>query len=313
LNRTQRPGLIALKQVAGCSATTGSYEAGFQLAPRLNAAGRLETAQEALQLLRARDMAEAMPLALKLDMQNRERQRIERGIAQEAIELVEAKFDPEKDFVIVEGKLPWHVGVVGIVAARVAQRFYRPTIIVGGEGEAFRGSGRSIAGFDLAAALRQCNELLVRHGGHAMAAGVALVPEKLDAFRARLNELARQALKMDQLQPQLSLDAEVGLEELTLDALAVLGRLKPAGQGNPSVRFFAKGLSHQRPLQRVGPEKQHVKMWVSDGTTVHEALWWGGGNDPLPVGQFDLAFEPQTNQYNGRRSVQLKVLDWRGM
>jgi single-stranded-DNA-specific exonuclease len=312
LSRTQRPGLVGLKQVAGCTMSAGSYEAGFQLAPRLNAAGRLETAQEALQLLRARDMAEAMPLALKLDAHNRERQRIERGIAEEAIELVQAKFDPANDFAIVQGNLSWHVGVVGIVAARVVQRFYRPTLIVGGEGETLRGSGRSIVGFDLAAALRQCDDLLVRHGGHAMAAGVSLLPEKLDAFRERLNELARQALNSDQLEPQLSLDAEVGLDELTLDALAVLGRLKPAGQGNPAVRFFAKGLSHQRPLQRLGPEKQHVKMWVSDGTTVHEALWWGGGNDPLPVGQFDLAFEPQMHQYNGRRSVQLRVLDWRG-
>jgi single-stranded-DNA-specific exonuclease len=312
LNRTQRPGLIALKQVAGCGPSAGSYEAGFQLAPRLNAAGRLETAQAALQLLRARDMAEAMPLASQLDAQNRERQKIERGIAEEAIKAIEAKFDPANDFAIVEGKLPWHVGVVGIVAARVVQKFYRPAIIVGGEGETFRGSGRSIAGFDLAAALRQCGDLLVRHGGHAMAAGVSLAPDKLDAFRERLNELARQALKVDQLQPQLSLDAEVGLEELTLDALAVLGRIRPAGQGNPAVRFFAKGLSHQRPLQRLGADKQHVKMWVSDGTTVHEALWWGGGNDSLPVGQFELAFEPQTHQYNGRRSVQLRVLDWRG-
>jgi single-stranded-DNA-specific exonuclease len=312
LNRTQRAGLIALKQVAGCGPNAGSYEAGFQLAPRLNAAGRLETAQAALHLLRAGDMPEAMPLAFQLDTQNRERQKIERGIAEEAIKTIEAKFDPANDFAIVEGKLPWHVGVVGIVAARVVQKFYRPAIIVGGEGDAFRGSGRSIAGFDLAAALRQCDDLLVRHGGHAMAAGVSLAPDKLDAFRERLNELARQALKVDQLQPQLSLDAEVGLEELTLDALNVLGRIKPAGQGNPAVRFFAKGLSHQRPLQRVGAEKQHVKMWVSDGTTVHEALWWGGGNDPLPVGQFDLAFEPQTHQFNGRRSVQLRVLDWRG-
>ena len=313
LNRTQRPGLIALKQVAGCGPSAGAYEAGFQLAPRLNAAGRLETAQAALHLLRARDMPEAMPLALQLDTQNRERQKIERGIADEAIKAVEAKFDPANHFAIVEGKLPWHVGVVGIVAARVVQKFYRPAIIVGGEGETFRGSVRSIAGFDLAAALRQCDDLLVKHGGHAMAAGVSLAPDKLDAFRERLNELARQALKADQLQPQLSLDAEVGLEELTLDALAVLGRIRPAGQGNPAVRFFAKALSHQRPLQRVGADKQHVKMWVSDGTTVHEALWWGGGNDSLPVGQFDLAFEPQTHQYNGRRSVQLRVLDWRGM
>jgi single-stranded-DNA-specific exonuclease len=313
LNSTARPGLVALKRVSGCVGPVGSHETGFQLAPRLNAAGRLETAQEALQLLLARDLPEAMPLALKLDSHNRERQKIERTIAQEALGALEAKFNPANDFAIVEGKLTWHVGVVGIVAARVVQKFYRPSIVVGGEGEVLRGSGRSIAGFDLAAALRQCDDLLVCHGGHAMAAGVTLAPDKLEAFRARLNELAKQALGVEQLQPQLELDGEVGLEELTLDALAALGRLKPAGQGNPAVRFLAKGLSHQRPLQRMGSEKQHVKMWVSDGTTVQEAVWWGGGNDSLPVGQFDLAFEPQAHQYNGRRSVQLKVLDWRGV
>jgi single-stranded-DNA-specific exonuclease len=310
LNTTQRPGLIALKQVAQCPPTLGAYEIGFQLAPRLNAAGRLETAEDSLRLLFARDLAEAMPLAQNLDSRNRERQKLERGIVEEVIGAVQAKFDPQTDFVIVEGRLLWHIGVVGIVASRVLQQFYRPTIILGGEGDEWRGSGRSIAGFDLAAALRECDDLLVRHGGHAMAAGLSVQPDKIDLLRQRLNELARRALKPEDLQPPLRLDAEVGLDEMTLESLGELARLKPTGQGNPPVQFCARSVTHQRPLQRMGREKQHVKLWVTDGAVTHEAVWWNGGDKSLPVGKFDLAFAPQVNEFNGRTSVQLKVLDW---
>ena len=310
LSTTLRPGLIALKQVAQCPPVLGAYEVGFQLGPRLNAAGRLETAGESLQLLLARDPAVAMPLAESLDSRNRERQKIERGIVEEVVGALKAKFDPKTDFVIVEGQLLWHIGVVGIVASRVLQQFYRPTIILGGEGGEWRGSGRSIAGFDLAAALRECDDLLVRHGGHALAAGLSLRPERLDAFRQRLNELARRALTPEDLQPSLRLDAETGLHEMTFETLDELAGLKPTGQGNPTVQFCARNLTHQRPLQRIGTEKQHVKMWVTDGGVTLEALWWNGGDKSLPAGKFDLAFAPQTNEFNGRRTVQLKVLDW---
>jgi single-stranded-DNA-specific exonuclease len=311
LNATQRPGLLALKRVAQSPAVLTTYDVGFQLAPRLNAAGRLETAEDALRLLLARDLAEALPIAQALDASNRERQKIERGIAEEVLGSLRARFNPLTDFAIVEGKLPWHIGVVGIVAARVLQQFYRPTIILGGDGEQFRGSGRSIAGFDLAAALRQCDDLLVRHGGHAMAAGVTLQAASLDAFRARLNKLARCALQPEQLQAPLRLDAEVRLEAMTLECLGILDRLKPTGQGNPAVQFFARSVTQQRPPLRMGADKQHLKLWITDGATTHEAVWWGAGNEPMPSPCFDLAFAPQVNDYNGRRTVQLKVLDWR--
>ncbi len=311
LNSTERPGLVALKQVSQCPKALGGYEVGFQLAPRLNAAGRLQTAEEALRLLRVSEPAQAMPLALRLDAHNRERQKIERTIADEVVHAVRARFNPETDYVIVEGNASWHIGVLGIVASRVLQQFYRPTIIVGGEGEEWRGSGRSIAGFDLATALRACSELLIRHGGHALAAGVTIHRSKLDEFRSRLNELARRSLSPEALQPLLRLDGEVGLEEISFDCLAQLERLRPTGQGNPPVQFLARNLTHLRPLQRVGPGREHVKMWITDGTTSHEALWWGAGKESLPVGRFDLAFIPQLHQYNGRQLVQLKVLDWR--
>ena len=310
LNTTNRAGILALKQVAQSPEKLGTHDVGFQLAPRLNAAGRLETAEEALHLILAKTLATALPLAQNLDLRNRERQKIEKTIVEEVVGVVRSKFDAQKDFVIVEGQLLWHIGVVGIVASRVLSEFYRPTIIIGGENGEMRGSGRSIAGFDLAAALRECDDLLVRHGGHAMAAGLSIAPEKIDLLREKLNGLAHLRLKPEDLQPPLRLDAEVGLGEINLESLAELEKLKPTGQGNPSVQFCARCVTHGRPLQRMGADKQHVKLWVTDGARTHEAVWWNGGDKSLPVGRFDLAFAPSVNEFNGRRAVQLKVLDW---
>jgi single-stranded-DNA-specific exonuclease len=310
LNQTQRAGIVALKKVAQTADKIGVYEVGFQLAPRLNAAGRLETAEESLHLLLADTVEKALPLAQRLDSRNRERQKIEKSIVTEALGALRMKFDPKDHFVIVEGQLLWHIGVVGIVASRVLQEFYRPTIIIGGENGEMRGSGRSIAGFDLAAALRECDELLVRHGGHAMAAGLSILPDKIDLFREKLNDLARRTLKPDDLKPSLRLDAEVGLDELSFDRLFELEKLKPHGQGNPATQFCARNLSHAKPLVRIGAEKQHVKMRVTDGAATHEAVWWNSGDKSLPVGKFDLAFAPQINDFNNNRAIQLKVLDW---
>jgi single-stranded-DNA-specific exonuclease len=311
LNATRRPGLIALKQVAGSPPKLGTHDVGYQLAPRLNAAGRLETAEEALRLLQAQTLEAALPLAQSLDARNRERQQIEKSMVETVLGGVRARFDAQKDFVIVEGQLLWHIGVVGIVASRVLQEFYRPTVIIGGENGEMRGSGRSIAGFDLAAALRECGDLLVRHGGHAMAAGLSVAPDKIDLLRERLNAIARRTLQPDDLQPPLRLDAQLTLGEVHFDALDQLERLKPAGLGNGPVQFCAQNLAHRKPLQRMGAGKQHVKMWVTDGAVTHEAVWWNAGQGSLPVGKFDLAFTPALSDFNGRTTVQLKVLDWR--
>ncbi len=311
LNTTQRPGLQALMKVAQMTGPVGVYEVGYQLAPRLNAAGRMENAIVSLQLLLATDLAQAEPMAQELNTRNRERQAVERGIADEVLGAVRAKFNPETDFVIVEGELLWHIGVVGIVASRVLREFYRPTIILGGEGDEWRGSGRSIEGFDLAAALRECSDLLVRHGGHAMAAGLSIRPENLGAFRQRLNDLARRTVSGAQLQPTLCLDAEVRLSEITLGALEELARVEPMGQGNPNIHLLARNVTLTHPPQRLGKERQHAKFWITDGERTHEAIWWACHDAPLPVDRFDLAFTPQLNEFNRRRSVQFKVLDWR--
>jgi single-stranded-DNA-specific exonuclease len=311
LNATARTGLLALKKVAGCPAVVGCYEAGFQLAPRLNAAGRLEDAHAALKLLLTQDPAEADSLAAQLDDNNRRRREIERAICEDVVRTVRARFDAQRDYVIVEGRADWHVGVVGIVASRVLQEFYRPTLVFGGEGPIWRGSGRSIEGFDLAAALRECQELLLRHGGHAMAAGLSIHSEKVDLLRQRLNGLAQVALRSEQLQPCLKLDAAVALSELGVEQVEQLALLAPMGQGNPTVRLALRGVSHRTLPRAMGRENQHVKLFLTDGRGALEAVWWNGGNATWPTDRFDIAFTPEINSYKGRRSVQLKILDWR--
>ena len=311
LNCTRRPGLLALKDAAGITGGLGTYEIGFQLGPRLNAAGRLENAAEALQLLLASDLATAQPIAHALDSRNRERQQIERTITDEVIGSIRARFDPARDFVLVEGQLLWHIGVVGIVASRVMREFHRPTIVLGGDAEQWRGSGRSIEGFDLAGALRECEDLLLRHGGHAMAAGVTIAPMNVGALRDRLNAIARRTLRPEQLQPVLKLDAEVTLRDLTVGRLDELSRVTPTGMGNPALHFCASGLRLHRPPLRMGKEQQHLKLHVTDGDDLREAVWWNAPRNFTAPASFALAFTAEVNEFRGSRTVQLKVTDLR--
>jgi single-stranded-DNA-specific exonuclease len=309
LAAASRPGLQALKRVAGIKSSLDCHQVAFQLAPRLNAAGRLETALDALELLLTRDPARADALAQALDAQNRERQSIEKKITEEVIAAVRARFDPASDFAIVEGRSDWHLGVVGIVASRVLREFHRPVLILGSDGtENWRGSGRSIEGFDLAANLRQCSDLLLRHGGHSMAAGVTILSSRVQDLRARFNDLARTSLPPEALQPVLRLDAEVSLADITFQALKTLGQVHPVGQGNPTIQFAARRLRSIGHPRRLGADQQHLRFAVTDGATTHQAIWWNCKLPDLPSA-FDLAFAPELSEYNGTLSVQLKVLD----
>jgi len=309
LDGTSRVGLQALKRVARTRSPMGVYEVGFQLGPRLNAAGRLETAEDALRLLLCDREAEAHSLAEVLDQQNRERQEVEKRIAQEAGDRVRSRFDPQRDLVIVEGDASWHIGVVGIVASRVLREFHRPTLILGGDGTVWRGSGRSVSGFDLAGALRECSDLLEKHGGHAMAAGLSIDPARLEEFRERINQLARERLLPEHLRPEVRLDAAVPLRSLSLSVVADLRRLEPFGMGNPAGHLAGRGLTHARPPQRL--KDQHWKFWVTDGGTPVETVWWGAGQRPVPEGRFHLAVIPEAGDYAGRRFLQLRLIDWK--
>jgi single-stranded-DNA-specific exonuclease len=301
--------LIALQEVSGMENRIGVYEVAFQLGPRLNAAGRLEHAAAALDLLRAKDPETARGLAESLDAQNRARQDLEKQIARECFEAVRARFDPEQHFAIVEGSAAWHVGVVGIVASRIQREFHRPVIVIGSDGAEWRGSGRSIEGFDLAAALRECGHLLERHGGHAMAAGVSLQAANVDLFRERFNEVARARLDASALQRTLRLDAEAQLSELSENTVVAAERLGPFGNGNPQIQLVIRKVRLVGEVRRMGAEEKHARFAVSDGFSRQDVVWWNAQS--LPNGLFDLAVTPQTNVYNGLTRVQLKLLDIR--
>ena len=309
LNESTRPGLLALREVAKTPKVLGAGAVGYQLGPRLNAAGRLESAEMSLELLLARDRHSAMPRASALDACNRDRQQIERSTASAAIKRIRAKFDPGRDFAIVEGDSAWHIGVVGIVASRVLREFYRPTIILGGDADGWRGSGRSIAGFDLAAGLRQCSDLLTKHGGHAMAAGISLPESRVTAFRGRLNQVAAAALQAEDLIPKLRLDAICSLDEIDARLIQELERIEPFGQGNPPIQLCIENVRHTRAPQRLKDE--HWKMWLTNGARSIVALWWGAGDRQCPTGDFDLAAVPEWSEYDGQRQLQLRVLECR--
>ncbi|RTZ64714.1 MAG: single-stranded-DNA-specific exonuclease RecJ [Verrucomicrobia bacterium] len=311
LGETTRPGLLALKKVANVSKPVTVFNIGFHLGPRLNAAGRMDNPDAALNLLLARDHYEAEKAADTLDNYNRERREIERDISTQAVESVRQRFDPANDFVIVEGNMEWHLGVIGIVASRVMREFYRPTFILASDGDGWKGSARSIEGFDLAEAMRGCDDLLNDHGGHAMAAGVSVKPGRLDAFRERINEIAKKNITPDMFQPPLKLDAGTDLSELTLVHIEEMRQLEPLGQGNPEIQFLVAELTLSSPIYRMGRDKQHAKFWVTDEHGACEVVAWNLKPEDEPKDTFDIAVAPQINDFNGRRSVQLKLIDWR--
>lgn len=312
LAMTRRPGLEALKNVADVKGPPGVHTVAFQLAPRLNASGRLESARTSLELLLATEPGEAASLAAELDAQNRDRQRIERTIFDAAHAQVRSGSGEDPGLVIVVGDQEWHPGVVGIVASRLVREFHRPCFVLGGDSaEEWRGSGRSVEGFDLAASLRECDGLLLRHGGHAAAAGLAIHPGNIDALRAQLNAIGQRILTPEMLTPRLNLDAEVALREVNQTLVADLARLQPFGFGNPQVQLVTRGVRLQMPIRRMGGDLQHARLSITDGHHVLDAVYWNCGATWKPPELFDIAFAPEINDFKGRSSVQLKLLDAR--
>ena len=311
LSNTTRPGLVALKKITNIKSPVSVFNVGFNLGPRINAAGRMENPLAALNLLLAKDIFTAEKNAKLLDDFNLDRQKVERDISTKAIEDIKNKFEPDKDFVIVEGNMEWHLGVIGIVASRVMRKFYRPAFILAKDENGWKGSARSIEGFDLAEAMRECDDLLNDHGGHAMAAGVSVKPGQVDAFRERINEVAKKTINSEMFQAPLKLDAETNLSEMTLVRIQEMQQIEPTGQGNPEIQLLIPNLTMSGSIYRMGKDKQHVKFWANDDRESCEVIAWNLKPEDEPKGNFDLAVVPQVNNFNGHLSVQLKLIDWR--
>ena len=301
LSATKKIGLRALMDVAGVTGPVTPAHVGFRLGPRLNAAGRLDDAMAALELLLTDNPGRAAELAGILDRHNAERQRIEERIVAEALAQARAHEHAGPSQVLVLANPDWHPGVIGIVASRVVQQFYRPTVVIGAEG---KGSCRSVAGFSIVGALAAAAELLVRYGGHEMAAGLNVLPANIPALRQRLNEGAGVMPG-----PVVRVDAAVQLAELTPAFFTSLEQFEPGGPDNPRPAFAVTGVRLGGAARVVG--QKHLKFVVTDGTATAAAIWWGHGETKLPDGEFDVAFVPELNEYRGAVTVQLNVRDVR--
>jgi single-stranded-DNA-specific exonuclease len=306
LPHTQKVGLRALMDVADVPDKVTPYHVGFRIGPRLNAAGRLSDAMAALELMLTDDTVRAKELAKLLDGHNAERQRIEGRMVDEAMAMAR---EQESDRVLVLAKDGWHVGVIGIVASRVLQEFYKPTVVIGVVDKLGKGSCRSVPGFSIVGALRHCERLLERFGGHDMAAGLSVKVGNIDELRRALNEFAGTALKDDDLNRRLKIDAVVTLDDLDADFFEQLAGLEPCGMENPTPVFAVEGVQVRGAPRVVG--KNHLRFNVTDGDTTVQAIWWGRGDFELPQGKFDVAFTPELNEYRGEENVQLKVRDVR--
>ena len=307
LSQSRWAGLHALLHVAGASAPYSPSDIGFKIGPRINAAGRLGSATEALLLLLTDDANEATRIAAQLDQQNRERQAVERDVTHQAEEWVAGNFDPGRHATIVAGKRNWHQGVVGIVASRIARRWHRPTLIVGfDETGVGKGSGRSIEGLPLVEALGRCSELLDAFGGHDMAAGLSLQESNLEELRERFESATRQLISDEDLIPRLRLDAELDLGLVDDHWLDTQDRLAPFGTSNAQPLLFSRGVSPSSP-PRVLKEK-HLRLELKSSGRRRNAIWFNASLDALPRPPWDVAYTVNRNTWQGRDEAQIQIV-----
>jgi single-stranded-DNA-specific exonuclease len=279
---------------------------GFVLGPRLNAAGRVADATDGLRLLLSDDPVESADLAKRLEGLNIERQALDQRILDEALEQVERTGNPERDASFVLAGEGWHPGVVGIVASRVVERYGRPTFLIAFDGEIGKGSGRSTSRFDLHAALLSCGDLLERYGGHRMAAGLTIQRDRLDAFRDRFGDIARETLAPEDLGPEQRVDLEVGLHEVTRDLERLCRYLEPCGQGNPSPVFGVRGV---RWTNRSVVGSGHLKGMLDDGNCRVSIIGfqWADRVPWLGDDLVDAAFRIECNEWNGTSTLQARL------
>ncbi len=303
-------GLAALMRVIGLEGEVSARHVGFSLAPRINAAGRLGDAAVAVRLLTTDDRAEAETIAQALDAENERRQLVCDRIEAEAIEQVEVRHLADAPAIVL-ADASWHPGVIGIVASRLVERYYRPTVLIAIEGGVGKGSARSIQGFQLVDALASCASLLVRAGGHAMAAGLSIQENQIPEFTQRFIAVAGERLSPDQLVPTMAIDAEVPLSAITETLVRQLTQLAPFGAGNREPVLAARGL---RPVStRVLGDGLHLRLGLTDGHGYAEAIGFhlGDVSDLLAFTQaeLDLAFSVSVDRWGDRERIQLVVRD----
>jgi single-stranded-DNA-specific exonuclease len=310
LERGDRPGIRALMETALVE-TASVRTIGFRLAPRLNASGRLADARLAVELLTAGSLEQARTLAATLEMHNAERRAIEDAVVAAAVESVEATHEPERRTTGVAGD-GWHPGVVGIVAARLAERFHRPALVIALDGGIGRGSGRSVRDVPVHTALAECADVLEKFGGHRQAVGFTVRRDRIATLGGRFEAAVGRLVGPADLEPLLPIDAEVPLSAVTASLAASLATLEPHGAGNPEPALLARGVTVDGARSVGDPARSHLKLRLrQDGRTL-PASGFGLGTVPVRTGdRLDVVFTPRLARWQGRERLELEVLDLR--
>jgi len=311
LPQTKRPGLRVLIENAGIQDKefTSTY-VSFILAPRLNASGRMDTAETSLKLLLSDNMDEAEELAEALEGYNRQRQKVEGKIFEEAQDLINREVNFKEHKVIVIAKEDWHHGVLGIVASKLADMFYRPAIVISVNDGVCKGSARSTKNFHLFDALFECRGFLDSFGGHAHAAGLLITKDSIRDFRDNINRLAHEKMSLEDLLPSLDVDMELGFKDLNGQVIEELELLEPFGAGNPEPLFYTRNLRLKGEPQTLARET--LKFWVTDGDLTYQAIGFGMSGfkeSLLSADSFEMIYSPRMDSWRGLDSVILEAKD----
>ncbi len=311
LTNTKRVGLKALIHSSGIKDKniTPTF-VSYILGPRLNASGRIDTAEIALSLLMSREEIEAENFAQLIESHNRQRQKIEREILEEAQVIIDREVNFKDQKVIVVGKENWHPGVLGIVASRLVDKFYRPVIALSLAYDLCKGSARSIKNFHLFQALSECKHLLETFGGHAHAAGLVITRDSIEDFKKSINRLATERLVLEDLLPSLDIDMELGLCDLDDKIARELELLEPCGTDNPQPLFYTRSLKLKGRPQVLA--KNTLKFWVTDNDITYPAIGFGLGglkDSLLNADCLDLVYAPKIDDWQDERAVILEVKD----
>ena len=311
LTHTKKEGLKALiKESYLGDRDITSYHVGYILAPRINAAGRLGKPEISLDLLLTDEPKHANELAKILTQENKNRQKMEALVLRQAMARIESEIDFTQQRVIVLENDNWHKGIIGIVASRIVDRFYRPAIVISMDGDEGKGSCRSIRNFNLFNALSECSDFLKNYGGHKYAAGLTVAKSMLSDFKDKINRIAHEKILDKDLIPCVKIDTEISISSLNKDLLKELDSLAPFGTGNPRPVFSSRNLNIKNTPQIL--RRSTLKMWVTDGKTTAEAIGFNMA-DSLPSDhlkqKIDLAYSCDLNTYKGITSIKLQIKD----
>ncbi|CAI2719054.1 single-stranded-DNA-specific exonuclease RecJ [Nitrospina watsonii] len=311
LGTTEKPGLVALKSVAGIDGKVDASSIGFGLAPRLNAAGRLGKADSGLDLLVTHDQDEARRIAQKLDLINEQRKHTQQDVQNEAEYLIEREVDLERDKVLVLASENFHQGVIGIVASKLADKYYRPTFLIAIRDGMGKGSARSIPTFNLYKAMSQCADLFTQYGGHAYAAGLNIEAGRIDDFRKAINEVGAPYLTDDRMISEIKIDSTLDLKDISLEFYKAMQKLGPFGQVNTLPVFCSRRI-RIRDFREIGRDRNHVRFRATHNKTSVDVVGFRLAEtfrflDPDTL--IDIAYELNLNTWNGREKVELKLLD----